>query len=235
MNHFFNEIIWLNLNIIVLTKIIRFPWKELRIYLSYKYFIDTLYKNYLEYSIIIIRKIYFDSGTATTTLRKLKNDLCRSLSDEKRRDIKANAKAIEIELKAFEEPINNLRNDKYAHIIKDFEKENKKNYSISFKDLKYVCSLINKYYMALGETGLMTTYILVPSEYSDKLRNDYEPDIDRILNKIALDSELLTLYENNKAMWDAYERSWEIEKSRAKNLEAINHYRGKLLNLPAID
>jgi hypothetical protein len=234
MNHFFNEIIWLNLNIIILTKIIRFPWKELRIYISYRHFVDTLYKNYLEYSIVIIRKIYFDNGSGTVTLRKLKNGLCRTLTDEKRKNIKEKTKAIETELQTFEEPINNLRNDQYAHIIKDFEKEAKKNYSISFKDLKRVGSLINDYYRVLGDIGSKTTYILVPSEYADSLRNDYEPDIDRILNKIALDSELFTLYETDKDLWDAYERSWQKENSRVKNLKVINHYRNKLLNLPSI-
>jgi NADPH-dependent 7-cyano-7-deazaguanine reductase QueF-like protein len=86
----------------------------------------------------------------------------------------------------------------------------------------------------LGDIGSKTTYILVPSEYADSLRNDYEPDIDRILNKIALDSELLTLYETDKDLWDAYERSWQKENSRVKNLKVINHYRNKLLNLPSI-
>ena len=234
MNHFFNEIIWLNLNIIILTKIIRFPWKELRIYVSYRHFIDTLYKNYLEYSIVIVRKIYFDKGVGTTNLRKLKNDLCRHIDDVKRRRIKEKTKAIEAELSKFEEPVNNLRNERYAHIIKDFEKETKKNYSISFKDLKQVASLINDYYRVLGDIGLKTTYILVPSEYADKLGNGYEPDIDRILNKIALDSELLTLYEKDKDLWDVYERSWKKENSRIKNLEVINRYRSKLLNLPSI-
>lgn len=234
MDHFFNEIVWLNLNIIILTKIIRFPWKELRVYISYRYFIDTLYKNYLEYSIVIIRKIYFDTGTGTTTLRKLKNHFCRALDEDNRTKMKERTKAIEAKLMQFEEPINNLRNDKYAHILKDFEKESKKNYSISFTELKSVGSLINEYYRTLGDIGLNTTYILVPSEYAERMKNNYESDIDRILNKIALDSELLTLQERNRDLWDAYERSWRKEGNRQKHLDIINHYRNKLLSLPSI-
>jgi len=235
MNHLFHEIVWLNLNIIILTKIIRFPWKELRVYFSYKFFIDTLYKNYLEYSIVIVRKIYFDTGEGATTIRKLKNDLCRKVDEDTRKRIKLKIKPLEADLKKFEEPINNLRNDKYAHILKDFENERKKNYSMSFKDLKEVTSLINEFYKTLGDIGLKTNYILVPLEYAEKKRNEYEPDIDRLLNKIALDSELLTLYEDKRVLWDAYERNWAKDNSRSKYLDIINRYRQKLLNLPAIE
>ena len=234
MEHFFNEIVWLNLNIIILTKIIRFPWKELRVYISYRYFIDTLYKNYLEYSIVIIRRIYVDTGTGTITLRKLKNYFCRAVDEKKRKKIKEKTNSIEAELMQFEEPINNLRNDKYAHILKDFERETKKNYSIFFKDLKNVSSLINEYYRTLDDIGLNTTYMLVPSEYAERMKNNYEPDIDRILNKIALDSELLTLQERNRELWNAYERSWGKEGNRQKHLDILNHYRKKLLSLPSI-
>ena len=75
--------------------------------------------------------------------------------------------------------------------------------------------------------------IITESQYRFLVENTQE--IDQILDKIALSSELLTVREDNSDMWEAYERQFASENSRDEMLKLINGYRTRLLNLDPIE
>ena len=232
---FFNELTWLNVNLYIIEKWKAFPWTRLRVYVQYQTFADSVFKNYFENSIMMIRRLYYETNTDFMSLRNLRNEILRENNESKRELILAKLKPLEQKLEAFAKRVNNVRNLKLAHLSPKILGDAYKNYNLSLANLKTIASCLDKYYNVLADIGWdVQTTVLITWDYHEEY-GDKVTDIDQILDKIALSSELLTVREDNPDMWEAYERQFASENSREEMLKLINGYRTRLLNLEPIE
>ena len=101
----FDDLTFLNFNNVVLNLITSFPWDALRLKLSNSNFITFSVKNAFDYSIIIIRRIYYDNGTDAVTIPHLFTKIVNASTQKKNRD---RIKEIKNALKLHEKPINHF-------------------------------------------------------------------------------------------------------------------------------
>jgi hypothetical protein len=184
---------------------------------------------------MMIRRLYYETHGDFISLRHLKNEILRETSVEKRKLIISKLKPLEQELEAFSKKVNNVRNLKLAHLSPKILGDSYKTYNLSLANLKTIASCLDQYYNILADIGWnVQTTVLITMDYHETYGKDIT-DIDRILDNIALSSELLTVKEDKPELWEAYERKFDREDSREEMLKIINEYRTRLLNLDAIE
>lgn len=224
--HFFqNELTWLNMNILLLKKLRDFPWQPLRLDIMYRNFFNTTYKGLFEYSIVIVRRAYYDKRNDVITLKKFAEKIFSIFPNE--------LEEIDTQLKNYEEKINQLRNNRFGHLNKSLFIDHIRFYNISFEEVRKISQLISKYFNIIGNKidgrDIRTLPFEFDPEYSDEIN-----EFDRLLNHIAKSSEQILLYEKNKELWIAQERLWEKNGNREKEIGVINNYRTVLYNLEEI-
>jgi hypothetical protein len=222
-----SELIWLNLTVSVARKIIDFPWTELNVMGKYKHFANVTFKNNFEYTVVIIRKLYYDTDKDCLTLPKLKNKIVKNLTGQEKTILKAELKPIELVLRSYADTINDLRNERIAHKIDPVVNGKPKEYYLTFNQLELVAEQLNKYFRVIGHIVFNTSYELIPMEYNKKY-NKGLTDFELVLEKIALESDWLRLKENRPETWDTLVERWIKNGKLNKHLEAINKYRDKL-------
>jgi len=224
--HFFqNELTWLNLKILLLRKLREFPWKTLRLEYMYLTFINTIYKGLFEYSIVIIRRVYFDNRKDVMTLKKFAERELNSYPQE--------LKNIDIQLENYGEKINNLRNNRFGHLKKSLLIDDINYYNLTFEEVKYSSDLLSKYLNKIGDKIDGRNIRTRPIEF-DPIFGDEINEFDKFLDHIAKASEMINLYEENKDLWEAQERNWNKNGKRENDLRIINTYRKKLYGLNEI-
>lgn len=232
---FFNELTWLNTNLFIIEKWKTFPWSKLRVYHAYRTFADAVFKNFFENSILMIRRLYFETSTDFLSLRYLKNEIMSDVSQEIRLKISSELKVHEKALGKFSKKINSTRNLKLAHLSLKILGDAYKNYNLSLLDLKDIALHLDKYYNLLADIGWnVQTSVLIPIDYHHELGQE-RTDIERLLDIIATSSELLSCKEDNPKMWESYERQFERDGSRVEMINLINDYRTRILNLEPIE
>src|SRR5688500_13204360 len=128
----YRELILLNISLFTLDRIIEANRnKNVK---SLRAFLIALITNYINYSIVTIRKIYYDNASDAMTLKRLKN-LIKNLNSRK---IKESIRIEEITrgLNDFETVINSLRNTQLAHLTKINE-----DVLVTFQELQKIATL----------------------------------------------------------------------------------------------
>ncbi len=225
----YNDLIWLNINKHIIFKVREFPWKELELYVTYWNFANSLFKNYFENSIIIIRRLYYETNTDFISLKFLKSQILKDADNDLRKTISIELKTHEYYLQSMEAKINDLRNKRLGHISKKMIWEENKSYGISLKQFEKIVLSLNEYYRVLLQLDPQSKFITLEYEKGNK-----DTDIEKILNSIARESKLLTLINDKPDSWKAYLRKWDKEGSTIQRLEIINYYRTNLLKLSEI-
>ncbi|MBL7060850.1 MAG: hypothetical protein ISS13_03325 [Actinobacteria bacterium] len=224
---FYLELAALNTNIFIINKI-----KEFRLDLFCPHDKSTFFlmviKNFFEYSIITIIRLFEDTGF---TIPKFKD---RIINDYIKKEYK-NAFIDRFNNIKFDDLTNDilkrvkhLRNKRFAHIIKN--KKDIKN--VNIEELEKIINYINLFFQNLS---FNTGFDMLPIPYSKKVQHpkdsDSRPDIERILDSVAKESAFLNTperYSKYPQVWIGIKKNWSEE-----TLNVFYKYREKL-GLPKI-
>lgn len=250
LNILHSNVALLNSNLYLLKKIISYPFHLCGIRGDDRLFFYLVEKNLIEYSVIIIRRIFFDkSGLSlkkfkTTHRKLLKSEVAKGL-DDKIKKLKTPT------LTKLEARIDNLRNRFLAHIDEDSIQASSSEYEISLREMRDITDTINQYFYILADL-IETEYEMVPYPYLENEPTEYQigetwiqfdrvvfhhenqSDIEKLLDKLALDSRLLTIKEEDLDEWKYLTKKWKQNGDYEKNMDFINRIRQKK-NLPPID
>jgi predicted DNA binding protein len=225
MGFFYGELITLNTNIFIINKIRKFPF-DLFCTPDNRIFFSMVINNFFEYSIIIISRLFKDTGRDCFTLPKFKNKI---ISLYIRPEYKSNfiERIKEVNFKKLTADILNrihdLRKKRIAHNLEEFIKDTKNIGRINFDELEKLRDCSNKLFDNLS---FRIEHIMVPIPYSDKVIHpkDTDPrsDIEKILDSIAKESYFLNMPELDK-YWLEYGKKRITERE----LKILNEYREK--------
>lgn len=115
------------------------------------------------------------------------------------------------------------RNQRIAHMIRNVDEDELRNSTIYLRDLFHLRDQLN---LLLSQLSFGTTRLMLPLAYSDRVEHpvgvDSRTDIERILDQITFESELINLAEACPIMWEARKKKLE-----QRDVEEINRYRAK--------
>jgi len=231
MGFFYGELITLNTNIFIINKIRKFPFDLFCTPDDYTFF-SMVINNFFEYSIIIISRLFKDTGRDCFTLPKFKNKIISIYIKPKyksafiKRIKEVNFKKLTADIL---NRIHDLRKKRIAHNLEEFIKDTKNIGRINFDELEKLCDCSNKLFDNLS-FGI--GHMMVPISYSDKVIHpkdiDPRPDIEKILDSIAKESYFLNMPELDK-YWIEYGKKRMTERE----LKILNEYREKI-RLPKV-
>lgn len=226
------EIIWwelvrLNSTIFVLEKLTYFPAK-LVVQKGKEHFLNLVFKNFIDISIIIIAKIFTDPSADTHTLKWFKKQvqnkyLIKKYISEYNKVLKDNK--FDKELNSLLERIHKIRSKLVSHLVRDYVLvEYDSDLKLSLIDLKNCVEAVAKLFRILC---FGHDHHLYPLEWSPNLvRPDYinyRTDIDEILDEIALRSHTFHLPEKKPELWQKIR-----DNSNESEIVKFNNYRKKL-------
>jgi len=220
----YSDLVWLNVNYFILKKIKTFPFKELNLEVRFAQVMNSMVKNYFENSIIIVRRLYYDTNSDFISLKLLKNEILKEKNKTNRSFLNSKIKDKENTLQAYDSKINNLRHKRLAHLSQSLTWNPSKEYGISLSQLNEIIQALNGYYKSLFELDNEAQFI--PLSYRPQVT-----DIDILLESLAGQSELLTMCESDPHKWKQNIKLWKNKGKLKDRLQIINKYRQKLLEL----
>ena len=229
MGFFYSELVTLNTNIFIINKIREFPF-DLFCVPDDKIFFLMVINNFFEYSIIIISRLIKDTSANSFTIRKFKNRIVKDyIKPEYKEAFKNRIRNIKFEhiMDDILNRVQDLRNKRIAHTIKDYIKDTRNIGRINFKELEKLRDHINLFFENLS---FNKKHIMVPIPYSVEVQHpkDSDPrsDIEKILDSIAKESAFLNISE----IEIKYPTIWKERKKRmtGRELDIFNKYREKL-------
>jgi len=226
----YSDLVWLNINCFVLNKVKRFPAEELELVISFRTIIQSLVKNYFENSIVIIRRLLYETNSDFVSLYSMKNEVMEGKSQNEKDSIKNGLKKIKNLHTSMKKKVDSLRSSRLAHLKKNFNSEENSYEEISINKMERLVTSANELFSMLF--GLAPETEFLPIDYSE---NSHFIDIDYILNCIAKRSELLRMSESNPQNWKRLVEKWNEEGSYKARLNAINYYRKAIWDLDSID
>ncbi len=228
------QAVQLNSNLYLLERIAVFPFNVFahRDHLCWSLIASALYESCL----MVIRRIVTDKGSDFLTLRKFKNELMQNAKDEvAKAKIADRLREVRFDKRvaAIEEQVKDLCNGWLAHLKKEVvsrsHNQTRRMPIVLVDKLKIVRDAVNDLITVLSfDTGRAFIY----EEYSENVTyprgTDSRPDIERVLDLVALNSPVLSMPDN-------YPDSWQDERSvfTEKELEQFNAYRKKFGLKPA--
>ncbi len=229
MGFFYGELITLNMNIFIINKIRKFPF-DLFCTPDDSTFFSMVINNFFEYSIIIISRLFKDTGKDCFTLLKFKNKIISLyIKPEYKSNFIERLKKVNFEKLTADilNSIHDLRKKRIAYNLEEFIKDTKNIGRINFDELEKLRDCSNKLFDNLS-FGI--EHMMVPIPYSDKVIHpkdtDPRPDIEKILDSIAKESGFLNTperYSNYPSVWKSIKNNWSRE-----TLEIFYKYRDKL-------
>jgi hypothetical protein len=227
MDHFYLKLVGLHVDMFILQKIVDFPF-ELFTSLEDGFFFNRVIQNFLKISVLEITKLAADSGNVRT-LVEFKNYMARAVKDEFKADYRQLLKKVKFNsrTKAILKKAKHIRNTRIAHSTSSNPVPAAD--SISFGEIKVLVEELTKLFEAAAFSSGYEYLIL---SYSPKVRHpvghDPRPDIEKILDCVARESEVLRMPKENPLLW-GYRR----ESLSEEHLRQINHYRRKF-GLPEV-
>ncbi|MCK4526740.1 hypothetical protein KAW18_05160 [candidate division WOR-3 bacterium] len=230
MDFFSNELIWLNVNMYIINQIRNFPL-GLFCHQYDMIFFSMVLSNFFDTSILIITRLVKDTGEDLYTLLRFKNNLIQHIKPDYKsyfakrlKEVKFDAKIDNMLKKA-----KKLRDVRIAHLIKDSIFNVEKVVSFDFDELENLCNALNSLFNVLA---FNVEYDMLPIPYSNKFKQnlgtDYKTDLEKILDSIVENSNLINLPENQPELW-------ERRKARMPDdqIKLFNSYR-KNFDLPEV-
>jgi len=202
---FYSELITLNTNIFIINKIRKFPF-DLFCNPDDCTFFHMVINNFFEYSLIIITRIFKDTGKDCFTLPKFINKIIskyikseyRKLFIQRVKNVNFNNLTADILNR-----IHDLRKKRLAHNLEEYITETKNIGRINYNELEKLRDYSNQLFENLS-FGI--THMMVPLPYCEKVIHpkgyDSRPDIEKILDAIAKDSYFINAPEIDKYWLD---------------------------------
>lgn len=228
---FFSFLVELNVNVYIIELILQFPimlFSDGEVEKSI--FLAQVVDNFLQQSILIITKLVGDQGRGEKkqvyTLRQFRNKVVKHAKAEYKEHLLQQLANSDFETKtsALVEKAARLRDWYIAHFTPGFFQESfAKTIQVDrlrFSEIKVLCDELNKLFEALTFGAGCDT---LPRSY----KNDTS-DIQRVLDSIARNSDILNMPEDRPSMW-LYKHQMLTEDE----ISQLNHYRKKF-DLPEI-
>lgn len=219
---FFKELYVLNTDIFLIKQILDFPFEIFCAQYDCIFF-NAVVNNLYEYSIIITTRLLTDTGSDVISIRKFKNDILKTYIKEEFKTDFLKLLPSENSIKDIVDKIKSLRDSRIAHSIYEYVQNPENLKQINIGELELVRDQLNAYMDAFTSP---TKNVLLPVHYYTRFQNPVEnrnlTDIERILDNIARQSEIITLPEHNPRLWESTKTKLGKEK-----LDILNHYRSK--------
>lgn len=216
------ELVFLNVNIFIIDKIIKFRF-DLFSARDQWFFFRMVFRNFFYASLLIITKLAADQGGDLLTLPRFKNRVRQSIKPEylDQLDDRLRQAKFDKKTQTLLEKARSLRTQKVAHAIEDFALGNEKETRVLYSELKELRDQLNELLDALS---FNVHYMMLPIQYSPDINHpegsDPRPDIERILDAIAKSSILLNMPEEHPDRWQ-YRR----KHLKEDDIQVINTYR----------
>lgn len=229
MAFFYSELITINTNIFIINKIRKFQF-DLFCTPDDCTFFHMVINNFFEYSLIIISRLFKDTGKDCYTLPKFTNKIIsKYIKPEYKIEFMQRIKNLDFKNLTADilNRIHDLRTKRLAHNLEEYIKDKKNIGRINFDELEKLRDCANQLFENLS-FGI--GYSMVPLPYSEKVihpeGSDSRPDIDKIFDSIAKESYFLNYPEKNIK----FPILWDNKKKRMtkKELDIFYKYREKL-------
>lgn len=216
----------LRINIYIIEQVLRFPFGLFR-YLGEHWFFSTVRSNCFDVTLLIATRLLHDKGGDVCTLRSFKNRMMSSLV---RPEYRA-ALALELGRVKFDNTIEDsigkaasIRNGRIAHTRRDFLDATEDD---STRFLLGELWGLRDGLISLVETlSFNAHHCCGPAGYDPSISNppgaDQRTDLERLLDSIAYQSEVLHYPEQQSRFWPAMRRNYTEEQ-----LQDLNRYRAK--------
>jgi hypothetical protein len=228
------QAVQLNSQLYLLEKIAVFPFNVFvhRDHLCWSLIANALYESCL----MVIRRIVIDKNSDVLTLRKFKNKLILNAKDEVAKgEIKDRLREVCFDKRVgvIEGHVKDICIAWLAHlkngVISGSQNQTSSMPIVPVDKLKIVRDAVNDLITALSfDTGRAFIYIEYSANVTYPRGTDSRPDIERVLDLVALNNEVLSMPDNFPDSWQ-YMRSAFTEKE----LEQFNAYRRKFGLAPA--
>lgn len=212
------------INKYILEKIRDFPF-HLFGYAIENIFFNAVANTFFETCIIIAKKLSNDKSKNAYTLKKFKNEISKNIKKEYSKQFSSHLKEIGFKEKLdfIGEKVKNLRHKVFAHFDRLYVKNKLSLQKISWNDFDIIeKNLI----IAFHGLSFESEWLLLPISYAPGVQHpvdiDSRPDIIKILDCIAKESNFLNLPEKDINTW-----KFEIRQISKKDLEIFNCYRRK--------
>jgi len=229
MRFFHNELTTLSTNIFIINKIRKFPF-DLFCIPDDSTFFSMVINNFFEYSIIIISRLFKDTGKDCFTLPKFKKRIIlKYIKPEYKRDFIDRIKEVNFKKLTADilNRIHELRNKRIAHNLEEFIKDPKNIRRINFNELRQLQDCANQLFDNLS---FEIKYSMVLLPYNEEVIHpkdfDPRPDIEKILDCVAKESAFLNTperYSKYPSVWISIKNNWSKE-----TLNTFYKYRDKL-------
>jgi len=188
-------------------------------------FFSAVVNTFFEMCLILAFKLSNDTSKGAYTIKKLRNELAKHIKKEYLKQFNSHLKEINFnkKLNVIDRKVRNLRNKALAHIDKSYAKGKLNLERISWTDFNII---ENNLIDTFNGLSLNSEWMLLPISYDTRVRHpidiDSRPDIIKILDFIAKESNFLNFPEGNPIGW-----KFEMEKISKEDLELFNYYRRK--------
>lgn len=225
MEFFYLQLVHLNTTIYIVDRILKFP---LRLFVEpdKTIFFNMVVRNFLDAGLLVITRLATDQGDDLYTLMRFKNrvrELVKpelvNLFDERLRKYRFDKRTT-----AMLERARRLRNERVGHVKQDVVLGISEGARLNFSELKSLRDALNSLLDALS---FNVDHMMLPIPYDPRVQHpvgsNHKPDIEELLDSVALNSALLSLPEKNPIMWKHSRAGWTEAQ-----VGQINYYRRKL-------
>lgn len=188
-------------------------------------FFNAVTNTFFEMCIIIAHKLSNDKSKDAYTIKKFQNEISINIKEEYSKQFSSHLKEIGFEKKLdfVAKKVKNLRHKALAHVDKLYVKNKLSLQTIPWNDFDIIK---NNLIIAFHGLSFDSEWMLLPISYAPGVQHpadtDSRPDIIKILDCIAKESNFLNLPEDNINAWKI-----EIKNISKEDLEIFNCYRRK--------
>jgi len=224
MEFFYLQLVHLNTTIYIVEQILKFPL-GLFVEPDKTIFFNMVIHNFFDAGLLVITRLATDLGADLYTLRQFKGRIrelvrpeFRKLFDERLKKSRFNKQTAVMLEKA-----RRVRVERVGHAKKDVVLGISEGAQLTFSELKALRDTLNS---LLDTLSFNVDHMLLPIPYDPRVQHpvgsNHKPDIEELLDYVAMGSTLLNLPEKKPDKW---------KRRRARLVEAqinqINHYRKK--------
>jgi len=220
------ELVWLNSNLFVLEKLSAFPF-ELFLQPLRGNFFSLVQVNLFNMCILIIRKLVEEKDPRSLTLSRFKQDVQSHIRPKYESSLDAALDDVEFDATISDllERARKIRNKRVAHFDRKFNLSPKqqKEIRLSLVDLMELRDALNKLFETLCFGHRRS---VLPWQYDPRVQHppdlDARSDVEELLNRIAKDSHILNMPEQQPNFWPHFR-----EGLSQKELQMLNQHRTK--------
>jgi len=225
MEFFYFQLVHLNTTIYIVDKILEFPL-GLFVEPDKAIFFNMVIRNFFDAGLLVITRLATDQGDDLYTLTRFKNRVRELVRPDLVNlfDARLIKYRFDKRTTGMLERARRLRNERVGHVKEDVVLGISEGTRLNFSELKSLRDALNS---LLGALSFNVDHIMLPIPYDRRVQHpvgsNHKPDIEELLDSVALKSVLLNLPEKNPSVW----KHWRT-RSTEDQLSQINQYRRKL-------